>query len=79
MSTQNNQPTKTLQPTTHPPPNKKTAVAAHEADAALGSDTGGSVRIPASFQGLYGIRTTHGRVSLDGACPLAESYGALRE
>ena len=67
------------QPSKHPahppPPKKKTAVAAREADAALGSDTGGSVRIPASFQGLYGIRTTHGRVSLVGACPLAESYG----
>jgi len=50
------------------------AVAAGLVDFALGSDTGGSVRAPASFCGIYGIRPTHGRVSLEGACPLAVSF-----
>lgn len=50
------------------------AVAGGLVDFALGSDTGGSVRAPASFCGLYGIRPTHGRVSLEGACPLAPSF-----
>ena len=43
-------------------------------DFALGSDTGGSVRLPASFCGLYGMRPSHGRVSLEGACPLGPSF-----
>lgn len=50
------------------------AVAAGLCDFALGSDTGGSVRAPASYCGIYGIRPTHGRVSLEGACPLAPSF-----
>lgn len=50
------------------------AVAAGLADLALGSDTGGSVRIPASYCGLYGIRPTHGAISLAGACALAPSF-----
>ena len=50
------------------------ATAAGLVDFALGSDTGGSVRLPASFCGLYGIRTTHGTIPLDGAVPLAPSY-----
>lgn len=49
------------------------AVAGELVDFALGSDTGGSVRIPASYCGLYGIRPTHGAISLAGACPLAPS------
>ncbi|MGE0225947.1 MAG: amidase [Acetobacteraceae bacterium] len=49
------------------------SVAAGLVDFALGSDTGGSVRIPASYCGLYGIRPTHGAISLAGACPLAPS------
>ncbi|MBI1964632.1 MAG: amidase [Betaproteobacteria bacterium] len=50
------------------------AVAGGLCDFALGSDTGGSVRAPASFCGIFGMRPTHGRVSLEGACPLAPSF-----
>jgi len=50
------------------------ATAAGLVDFALGSDTGGSVRLPASFCGLYGMRPSHGRVSLEGACPLGPSF-----
>ena len=42
------------------------AVAQGLCDTALGTDTGGSVRVPASFCGLYGIRPTHGRLDLTG-------------
>ncbi|MDP6343879.1 MAG: amidase [Alphaproteobacteria bacterium] len=47
------------------------AVAAGLCDTAIGSDTGGSVRVPASFCGLYGIRPTHGRLDLTGMLPQA--------
>jgi amidase len=43
-------------------------------DFALGSDTGGSVRAPANHCGLYGLRPTHGRVSLKGAHDLSKSF-----
>ncbi len=47
------------------------AVAQGLCDIALGTDTGGSVRVPASFCGLYGIRPTHGRLDLAGMLPQA--------
>jgi amidase len=43
-------------------------------DLAIGGDTGGSVRIPASFNGLYGLRPTHGRIDLTGAMAMAPSF-----
>ena len=49
------------------------AVARGDCDTALGTDTGGSVRVPASFCGLYGMRTTHGSLPLDGMAPQAPS------
>lgn len=50
------------------------AVAGGLADIATGSDTGGSIRAPASFCGLVGLRTTHGAISLEGTMPLAPSF-----
>jgi amidase len=43
-------------------------------DFALGSDTGGSIRVPASFCGIYGLRPTHGRLDLAGVMPMAPSF-----
>jgi amidase len=53
------------------------AVAAGLADFALGTDTGGSVRVPASFTGVFGFRPTHGRVSAQGVVKFAPSYDTV--
>ena len=53
------------------------AVAGGAADFALGSDTGGSVRVPAAVCGIYGIRPSHGRVAIDGVMPLAASFDTV--
>ncbi len=53
------------------------AVAAGVVDFALGTDTGGSVRVPASFTGIHGFRPSHGRVSTAGVVPFAPSYDTV--
>lgn len=53
------------------------AVALGQADIGLGTDTAGSIRIPASYQGLWGLRTTHGAVDRTGVHPLGESFDTV--
>ena len=53
------------------------AVAAGLCDFALGTDTGGSIRVPASFCGLYGIRTSYGRISTAGVMAMAPSFDTV--
>ena len=53
------------------------AAAAGACDFALGSDTGGSVRIPASLCGIYGIRTSHGRVDTKGVMDMSPSFDTV--
>ena len=53
------------------------AVGAGEADIAYGSDTGGSIRVPAAYCGVAGLKTTHGRVPLGGVWPLAPSLDTV--
>ena len=53
------------------------AVAQGFVDFALGTDTGGSVRVPAAFCGIYGYRPTHGLISMHGVMPFAPSYDCI--
>lgn len=53
------------------------AVAAGLRDFAIGTDTGGSVRIPSSYCGIYGMRPTHGLVPIDGVIPLAPGFDTV--
>jgi len=53
------------------------AVANGEADLALGTDTGGSIRLPAACCGIAGLKTTWGRVSLDGVWPLSPTLDTI--
>jgi amidase len=53
------------------------AVGNGEADLSFGSDTGGSVRVPAAFCGITGLKTTIGRIPLEGVRPLAASFDTV--
>jgi amidase len=53
------------------------AVAAGLADLGLGTDTAGSIRVPASYCGIYGLRPTHGAIPSQGVLPLAPSFDVI--
>ena len=53
------------------------AVSLGHASIGLGTDTGGSIRVPAAYQGLFGIRTTHGLASSYAVLPLARSFDTV--
>ena len=53
------------------------ASATVERDFTIGTDTGGSIRVPSSYCGLYGIRPTHRSISLEGVIPLAPSFDTI--
>ncbi|WAL68855.1 amidase [Amycolatopsis cynarae] len=53
------------------------AVSLRQAEIGLGTDTAGSIRVPASYQGLVGLRTTHGAVDRTGLLPLAPSFDTV--
>ncbi|MEC0170353.1 amidase family protein, partial [Paenibacillus graminis] len=53
------------------------AVASGDVDFALGTDTGGSVRVPSAYCGVYGFRPTHGAVEMEGVIPLAPGFDTV--
>jgi amidase len=53
------------------------AVSRGQVSIGLGTDTGGSIRVPAAYQGLYGIRTSHGLVPTDGLLPLSPRFDTV--
>ncbi len=52
-------------------------VAAGDADLGVGTDTGGSIRVPAAFCGLVGLRPTHGRIDVTGVRPMAARFDTV--
>lgn len=54
-----------------------TAVANGFCDFSLGTDTAGSIRVPAAYCGIYGMRPTHGRISLEGTIPLGTTFDTI--
>ncbi|WP_379155454.1 amidase [Paenibacillus sp. sgz5001063] len=53
------------------------AVASGSVDFALGTDTGGSIRVPSAYCGVYGFRPTHGAVEMEGVIPLAPGFDTV--
>nr|WP_312148651.1 amidase family protein [Paenibacillus odorifer] len=53
------------------------AVASGSVDFALGTDTGGSIRVPSSYCGVYGFRPTHGAVDFQGVIPLSPAFDTI--
>lgn len=53
------------------------AVAANLVDFGVGTDTAGSIRVPASYCGIFGFRPTHGAVPIDGVLPLGPSFDTV--
>lgn len=53
------------------------SVASGSVDFALGTDTGGSIRVPSAYCGVFGYRPSHGAVSLEGVIPLAPAFDTV--
>lgn len=53
------------------------AVASGNVDFALGTDTGGSIRVPSAYCGVYGLRPTHGAVNMEGVIPLSPTFDTV--